>query len=101
MNIFKIDSKKKKISYKLRFKYNGEEVKQTINLKDLEKENIIISGDSFDYLVSLQLLTSGYLGLRVETIFNNYICTFQLPELDIKFIHQENQIMCFLLGLTD
>ena len=87
---YRIDSKKKKISYKLRFKYNGEEVKQTINLKELEKENIIISGNSFDYLISLQLLTTGNLGVRVETIFNNYICTFQLPELDIRFIHQEN-----------
>ena len=87
---YRIDSKKKKISYKLRFKYNGEEVKQTINLKELEKENIIISGNSFDYLISLQLLTTGNLGIRVETIFNNYICTFQLPELDIRFIHQEN-----------
>ena len=87
---YRIDSKKKKISYKLRFKYNGEEVKQTINLKELEKENIIISGNSFDYLISLQLLTTGNLGVRVETIFNNYICTFQIPELDIRFIHQEN-----------
>ena len=49
---YRIDSKKKKISYKLRFKYNGEEVKQTINLKELEKENIIISGNSFDYLLA-------------------------------------------------
>lgn len=84
---FKIDSKKKKINYKLRFKYNGEEITETINLKELEKEgSLIVNGSARDYIITLQLLTSGMLGLRVETIFNAYICTFQLPELDIKFV---------------
>lgn len=84
---YKIDTKKKKVNYKLRFKYNGEEIQQTINLKELEKEgSLIVNGSANDYLVTLQLLTSGVLGLRVETIFNAYICTFQLTELDIKFV---------------
>ena len=91
MNIFRIDTKKKKVSYKLRFKYNGEEISQTINLKEIEKEgSLIVNGSANDYIITLQLLNSGHLGLRVETIFNAYICTFQLTEFDIKFIHQEN-----------
>jgi hypothetical protein len=84
---YRIDTKKKKINYKLRFKYNGEEISQTINLKELEKEgSLIVNGSANDYIITLQLLTSGVLGLRVETIFNAYICTFQLTELDIKFV---------------
>ena len=91
MKVFKIDTKKKKIKYNLRFKYNGEEINQDINLKEVDKEgSLIVNGSANDYIISLQLLNSGYLGLRVETIFNAYICTFQLTDLDIKFIHQEN-----------
>lgn len=91
MKVFKIDTKKKKINYDLRFKYNGEEINQKINLKEVDKEgSLIVNGSANDYIISLQLLNSGHLGLRVETIFNAYICTFQLTELDIKFIHQEN-----------
>ena len=86
MKNFRIDSKKKKINYNLKFKYNGELVEQKINLKELEEGNKIVNGSANDYIISLQLLTSGFLGLRVETIFNAYICTFQLTELDIKFV---------------
>ena len=90
MTNFRIDSKKKKINYRLKFKYNGEEVNEIINLKSLEKEPIIISGNSFDYVAELQLLKSGMLGVRVATVFDDYIVTFTLPELDIKFIQEEN-----------
>ena len=90
MKIFRIDTRKKKVNYNLKFKYNGELVEQKINLKELEDGNKIVNGSANDYIISLQLLASGFLGLRVETIFNAYICTFQLTELDIKFIHQEN-----------
>lgn len=87
MTVFKIDTKKKKVNYNLRFKYNGEEINQTINLKEVEKEgSLIVNGSANDYIISLQLLNSGVLGLRVETIFNAYICTFQLLDLDIKFV---------------
>jgi len=90
MTNFKIDSKKKKINYRLKFKYNGEEVNEIINLKSLEKEPIILSGSAFDYVAELQLLKSGMLGIRVATVFDDYIVTFTLPELEIKIINEEN-----------
>ncbi len=91
MKIFSIDTKKKKINYNLKFKYKGEEINENINLKELDKEgSLFVSGPNTDYIITLELLKSGVLGLKVETVFDEYICTFQLTELDIKWIHQEN-----------
>lgn len=86
MKNYKIDSKKKKINYRLEFKYNGESVSQIINLKELEKEDLIINGDNFDYIIRLELLKSGMLGVEVNTIDLFKIVTFSLPQLDIKFV---------------
>ena len=83
---FKIDSKKKKINYRLEFKYNGELVSQIINLKELEKEDIIVNGDNFDYIIRLEILKSGMLGIQVNTIDLFKIVTFSLPQLNIKFV---------------
>lgn len=88
MTNFKIDTKKKKINYRLEFKYNNEVINQVINLKGLEKEDLILNGDSFDYIIQLQLLKSGMLGVVVNTIDMFKIVTFSLPQLDIKVIEE-------------
>ena len=90
MRNFKIDSKKKKINYRLAFKYNGEEVNEIVNLKDLDNDSMIVNGIYFDYVIDLVILKSGILGLRVETVFGDYIVTFTLTELDVKFINEDN-----------
>ena len=91
MTNFKIDSKKKKINYRLTFKYNNEEVNEVINLKELEKEDLIINGDNFDYIIQLVVLKSGMLGVKVNTIDLFKIVTFSLPQLEIKIIEEENE----------
>ena len=88
MTNFKIDTKKKKINYRLEFKYNNEVVNQVINLKGLEKEDLILNGDNFDYIIQLQLLKSGMLGVVVNTIDMFKVVTFSLPQLDIKVIEE-------------
>ena len=88
MTNFKIDTKKKKINYRLEFKYNNEVVNLVINLKGLEKEDLILNGDNFDYIIQLQLLKSGMLGVVVNTIDMFKVVTFSLPQLDIKVIEQ-------------
>jgi len=91
MKNFKIDSKKKKINYRLEFKYNNELVNQVINLKELEKEDLIINGENFDYIIELVILKSGMLGVKVNTIDLFKIVTFSLPQLDIQIIEEETE----------
>ena len=91
MTNFKIDTKKKKINYRLTFKYNNEEVNEVINLKELEKEDLIVSGNNFDYIIQLVVLKSGMLGIKVNTIDLFKIVTFSLPQLDIKIIEEESE----------
>ncbi len=89
MRNYKIDTRKKKLNYSLEFKYNNEVIKETINLIQLQKEDIILNGEVSDYIINLDLLKSGMLGVVVSTIADVYICTFSLPQLDIKIVEDE------------
>ena len=91
MKNFKIDTKKKKLNYKLEFKYNGETTSQIINLIELQSDDIIINGNNFDYLISLVVLKSGLLGVQVSTIDQKKIVSFSLPQLDIQIIEEETE----------
>jgi len=91
MTNFKIDTKKKKLNYKLEFKYNNEFTSEMINLIDLQNDDIIINGSNFDYLIRLVVLKSGLLGVQVYTIDMFKIVSFSLPQLDIKIIEEENE----------
>ena len=90
MNNFKIDTRKKTLSYKLEFKYLGEVLTNKIDLIKLQNEDLIVNGETSDFIVQLVLAANGLLGIKVSTIEGKKIVNFSLPQLDIKFVSYDD-----------